>query len=83
MSKNELVGYLNKKAKEAGFMYACPNCGSVIDLQIAVRCMAKLHQDPAEDNFETEVIGDHEFERNDFMRCNACEYDGEVRDFEL
>ena len=77
------VGQLRREARDAGFQYACPACGELHCLQIAVRCMAKLHQDADEQNFETETFGDHEFERNDFMRCGACEYDGEVRDFEL
>jgi hypothetical protein len=41
-------------------------------------------QDPENEIFETEIDGGgHEFERKDWMRCQACGYEDEVRDFDL
>ena len=71
------------EAKAANYQFACPECGDTDNLRVAVHAMAKVTQDPENENFETEIEGDHEFDRNDWMICRACEYEGEVRDFDL
>jgi len=71
------------EAKAANYQFACPECGGTDQLVVAVHATAKVIQDPENENFETEIEGDHEFDRNDWMICRACEYEGEVRDFDL
>lgn len=82
MSAEDLANKVAQAATE-GYQYVCPECGRTDTLHIAVRVMAKLYQDHEEDNFETEVYGDQEFDRDDYMRCSDCDFDGEVRDFEI
>ena len=72
---------LEKKA--LNYQFACPECGSTDQLVVSVRATAKVFQDPKNETFETEIYGDHEFERIDWMMCRACEYEGGVRDFDL
>jgi len=82
MNAEELANKIAQATAE-GYQYVCPECGSTDELEVAVRAMAKLYQRPEEDNFETEVYSDLEFERRDYMRCGACNFDGEVRNFEI
>ena len=51
--------------------WKCPKCGSK-DLRVVVTTVAKLTQ--YDDNFETEVEGDHEWSESSWMVCNACEF---------
>jgi hypothetical protein len=71
---------LEKQAQN--YRFACPECGGTDQLVVSVHATARVHQDPENDNFETEIVGGHEFERKDWMMCLACEYEGEVRDFD-
>jgi transcription elongation factor Elf1 len=71
------------EAKALKYQFACPECGSTDQLVVVVHATAKVTQDPGNENFEVELEGDQEFERNDWMICRACEYEGEVRDFDL
>jgi len=76
--------WLDKLEKSRqGFTFMCPDCGSVIDLQLEVSCLVKIVQTPDEGDFVTEMIGEIDYDRRSFARCNACEYDGKLRDFEL
>jgi transcription elongation factor Elf1 len=72
---------LEKKA--LNYQFACPECGSTDQLVVAVHATAKVFQDPENETFETEIDGGHEFERKDWMICQACGYEDEVRDFDL
>ena len=48
--------------------WKCPKCGSK-DLRVVVTTVAKLTQH--DDNFETEVEGDHEWSKSSWMVCNT------------
>jgi hypothetical protein len=72
------------EAKTQKYQFACPECGGTDQLAVAVSAIAKVFQYPENETFETEIDGGgHEFERNNWMMCRACEYEGEVRDFDL
>ena len=71
------------EAKAEKYQFACPECGDTDNLRVVVHATAKVIQDPENENFETEIEGDHNFERKDWMMCLACEHEGEVRDFDL
>lgn len=49
--------------------WKCPKCGST-RLQVAIETTAILTQ--TEDNFETEVVGDHEWGSESYMQCLDC-----------
>ena len=49
--------------------YKCPKCSST-DLSVTISTEAKLTQ--YEGNFETEVIGDHEWDDCSNMSCGNC-----------
>jgi phage terminase large subunit GpA-like protein len=72
-----------RTAKDRGYQFACPECGDTETLCVSVHATAKVLQDPEDNNFETEIEGDHEFDRHAWMMCRACEYEDEVRDFDL
>ena len=53
-------------------MWICPTCGSD-NLSVTVTVRARLIQHP--DNFETDIDGgDHEWDRDSLMCCNACNH---------
>lgn len=59
--------------------WKCPECGST-RLQVVVVTMAILTQ--TDDNFETEVVGDHEWHEESTMECLDCCHVGFAQDFE-
>jgi hypothetical protein len=56
---------------------ACPNCQSDEHLQIAITAIAHLSCDG------TEPEGDHEWDKDSYIRCGHCAHDGTVRDFRV
>lgn len=62
-------------------MWKCPKCGSD-RLKVWVEVEARLHQYPGEDNFETEIDGDQEWDSYSAMRCLDCEYYDAAKEFE-
>ena len=58
--------------------YRCPDCGST-DLWVIVMAAARLVQ--TDDNIETEIEGDHEWDGWHSMGCNDCDNQGSVRDY--
>lgn len=59
--------------------WRCPECGST-DLCVEVHTMARLSQ--TEDNFETEIEGGHEWNKDSFMECSECRFNGNAYEFE-
>ena len=51
--------------------WKCPNCGSTM-LTVTVTTEAKLIQYAEEENFETEVEGDHVWDGDSLMTCHEC-----------
>lgn len=49
--------------------WECPECSSD-RLSVTVVAEARLWQ--SEDNFETEVVGDHEWDHQSAMTCHDC-----------
>ena len=62
--------------------WRCPNCRST-DLRVEARVVVKLYQEPDGSNFETEPVGDHEWDGASWMFCNDCEYCGQSHTFEV
>lgn len=60
--------------------WKCPCCEGN-KLNIITRVAARLHQ--SDDNFETEVFGDHEWDDESFAWCDDCHYDGPIKKFEV
>ena len=54
--------------------WVCPGCGKNDRLQVSILTSANLTQD--DDNFETEVEGDHEWDNDSTMWCTACGHTG-------
>lgn len=63
--------------------FRCPSCGNTTDLRVECSIICRVIQ--TEDNFETEPLDQSEwyFDRDSFMYCAACDFNGEVRDFEV
>ena len=59
--------------------WKCPNCGSK-NLSVTVTTEARLIQ--YDDNFETEVEGDHEWDGDSLMTCHDCHFCAASRQFE-
>lgn len=59
--------------------WKCPKCGSK-DLRVFITATARLVQ--YDDNFETEIDSDHEWDEHADMVCNSCDFTGESHDFE-
>lgn len=53
-------------------MWKCPRCNSE-DLTVCISTVAKLTQH-AEDDFDTDVVGDHEWGDESHMTCRDCGY---------
>ena len=53
--------------------WRCPNCGSV-NLNVTVFTNARLLQSTDGENFETEIIGDHEWGEYSYMNCTDCDF---------
>lgn len=53
-------------------MWICPKCKSKDHLGVSVITSANLTQDDNDDNFETEIEGDHEWDNNSTMWCTGC-----------
>lgn len=62
--------------------WACSECGSD-DLGVAVVTSANLYQQPEDDNYQTEVQGDHEWDADSTMWCHACGEVATARAFEV
>lgn len=61
--------------------WKCPLCGSTEHLVVAVTVSAHLRQGVNMfDNFETEVGGDHEWDDDSPMWCEACGWSGAALD---
>lgn len=60
--------------------WKCPECGSD-RLTVVVTTTARLIQ--SEDNFETEVQGDHEWGEESYMECLDCDHGGNAGEFEV
>lgn len=54
-------------------MWQCPKCKS-LDLNVEIQTTARLIQDEYVPNFETDIIGDHEWGRDSTMSCRACQH---------
>ncbi len=63
-------------------MWICPDCGKNDHLMVTIVTTANLTQDADGDNFETEVMGDHEWDENSSMACGSCGNIGTVGQFE-
>lgn len=60
--------------------WKCPECGSD-QLTVVVTTTARLTQ--TEDNFETEVTGDHEWGEESYMDCLECGHGDNAGEFEV
>lgn len=60
--------------------WTCPKCQSQ-DLSVIVMTTANLIQHN-DQNFETEVDGDHEWDGSSLMTCRNCCYSDSARDFQ-
>lgn len=60
--------------------WRCPSCFGD-DLRVVVSVTARLIQEP-DGNFQTDPVGDHEWDEFNPMKCETCDFDGEARDFE-
>ena len=64
-------------------IWKCPICRDTKHLRVIVKTEAKLHQGVNMfDNFETEVVGDHEWDGDSPMSCTSCGWAGKVWDAE-
>lgn len=52
--------------------YRCPDCGDADNLLVNVITSARLIQSHECENFETEVVGDHEWDNQSTMWCASC-----------
>ena len=59
------------------FGMACPNCGSDEQLRVVLTVVARLSTDG------TEPFGDHDWNDKSLCMCDACEFVGHVRQFEV
>ncbi len=59
--------------------WKCPNCGSKY-LSVTVTTEARLIQ--YDENFETEVEGDHVWDGDSLMTCHECAFCAASRQFE-
>jgi hypothetical protein len=62
--------------------WQCPECKSVA-LSVAVTIQAILTQSPDDENFETEAVGDHEWDAASSMTCTECNYCDNSAAFEV
>lgn len=62
-------------------MWKCPKCQSQA-LNVMITTCAKLTQDEYCDNFETEVISDHEWDGTSNMTCEDCGFCDAAATFE-
>lgn len=62
--------------------WKCPNCGSTM-LTVTITTEAKLTQSAEEENFETEVEGDHVWDGDSPMTCHECAHCSASRQFEV
>lgn len=60
-------------------MWKCPSCKSQ-DLNVSIQTVAELTQHDEED-FETDVVGDHEWCDESIMTCRNCGYSNPSRFF--
>jgi hypothetical protein len=63
-------------------MWICPECNRRDGLTVTVVSSANLTQDDNDDNFETEIQGDHEWDGDSTMSCDNCGHVGTARQFE-
>lgn len=63
--------------------WKCPNCGSTT-LTVTITTEAKLIQnaEDEDENFETEVEGDHVWDGDSLMTCHECAFCSASRQFE-
>lgn len=58
------------------FNMRCPSCGATHQIKISAEVTIHLLPDGSE------VVGDHTWDGESFTLCDACEYDGQARDFQ-
>lgn len=63
--------------------WKCPECGSTT-LTVTITTEAKLTQnaEDEDENFETEVEGDHVWDGDSLMTCHECAFCSASRQFE-
>lgn len=63
--------------------WKCPECGSTM-LTVTITIEAKLIQnaEDEDENFETEVEGDHVWDGDGLMTCHECAFCSASRQFE-
>ena len=59
--------------------WKCPACGGH-EIMVIISTVAILTQ--SQENFETEVQGDHEWDEESRMDCRECDFIGKAGDFE-
>lgn len=62
--------------------WVCPECNSPDRLHVTVVTSAHLLQTNDDDNFETEIEGDHEWDEGSTMWCFGCGHSGTAGQFE-
>lgn len=69
-------------ASTNNYPFVCPSCGSH-NLQVSCEITCAIVQE-GDGDFETRPVnGDYYFDSRSFTACWDCEYEGEVRDFEV
>ena len=61
--------------------WACPRCCESEQLVVRVKTFAQLFQEK-NGNYQTEALGDHEWDGGSFMVCRNCGMVGLVREFD-
>lgn len=62
-------------------MWKCPKCQHKDRLNVVVTATANLHQ-YGDDDYSTELDGDHEWGSTSHMSCGECLHSGTAKDFE-
>jgi len=62
--------------------YRCPNCKKAETFHVSALASPYIQIGPNADCLDYD-IGDIEWDRHHFMKCDACDHEGEVSDFEV
>jgi hypothetical protein len=61
--------------------WQCPKCQST-HLTVVVMTEAVLTQVAHDDDFSTEIVGDHEWSEDSWMTCKECDHGDRAEAFE-